>query len=216
MTDTLKGKNRRLLALFAAANAGAAAFLTAGLPAATHWTVVARALAVPGLSALIVGVATWVLPARVKETLVFWRVGPSRLPSSRAFSKIAKNDPRIDTNRLRKRLGEFPRTATAQTAKWYALYRLHVTEPAVVDPHRAFLLFRDMAALSVLMLVLLGPLMLLMNLPLQRVLAASLGLGLEYVLLAVAAANAGARLVANVLAIEASAPQSDKPHSDPV
>jgi len=73
-----------------------------------------------------------------------------------------------------------------------------------------------MAALSVLMLVLLGPLMLLMNLPLQRVLAASLGLGLEYVLLAVAAANAGARLVANVLAIEASAPQSDKPHSDPV
>jgi hypothetical protein len=208
LTDTLKRSNRRSLALFAAANAGAATFITSGVPITWEWYAVGRAVAVPSLCALVVSVGLWLLPTSTKETLVFWRRGPSRLPSSRAFSEIARSDPRIDVASLRKRIGDFPRAPGAQTARWYRLYRLHAQEPAVVDAHRAFLLFRDMTALCVLMLALLCVLGLLLSLPLTRALIAASGLLVEYVLLATAGRNAGTRLVGNALAIEASQPPS--------
>ena len=150
-------------------------------------------------------------PASWKETLVFWRAGERRLPSSEAFTKIAPSDLRIDTSTLAHRVGTFPTDYRQQSALWYATYRKHANEMSVTDANSAYLLHREMASLSA-MLVLVAPVTgKLLHAPASRILIAAGIIGLEYLLVMLAARNAGTRLVANVLAIESAAPLLGSP-----
>src|SRR3954451_11102359 len=102
---TLKQGNRPKLVTFLLLNGLAIASILLCLPAVGALFTEAlngdlrglgKLAVVPALLTLVLGVINWILPAAAKETLVFWRPGPPRLPSSRAFTVIAPNDPRID------------------------------------------------------------------------------------------------------------------------
>jgi hypothetical protein len=140
-----------------------------------------------------------VLPHEVKSSLVFWKLQDA-LPGCRAFTKYAPRDQRIDMVALKKNVGAFPSEPAEQNAKWYKLYKQVPSDPTVQDAHRQFLLYRDMAALS-LPLIVLVPLALYFGGATRAALWVAAGLFLtQYVLTALSARWSGVRLVCNVLA----------------
>jgi len=89
----------------------------------------------------------------LKAQLVFWRYRHP-YPGSRAFSELAGRDPRVDLDRLRDAVGgDLPKDPQKQNREWYRLYQQHADNPSVRSGHKEFLLFRDMAWLSVLLAV---------------------------------------------------------------
>ena len=106
---------------------------------------------------------------------------------------------------LRKKIGDFPTIPAEQNRMWFKLFKAVETEPAVMEAHKMYLLYRDMAAISVLLLV---------AVPVALYLDGTAGLpagavvgtfALQYLIAAVAAQHKGIRLVTNVLAIHAAA-----------
>jgi hypothetical protein len=221
VSKTLKQQNRIPVLLFALASTCVIAVMLAGWDNFTafvkeassgNWSLLGRSLGVPAIVGLIAGIASWVVPRKLKETLVFWRVGVRCMPSSRAFSEIAPADPRIDIDRLRGRIGDLPVSPSEQSSRWYSIYRKHQKEPAVEDANVAYLLYRDMASLVPIVglaAIIVG---LWVALPARpNWIGVIVILALEFLLTSVAARNAGIRLVANVLAIEASEPSKGIP-----
>lgn len=225
MSKTLKQQNQVSILLFALINTCVIAALLGGWENFTAFVsevskgnlaFIARTLGVPAIAGLIAGLASWVVPRKVKETLVFWRIGPRCMPSSRAFSKIAHSDPRIDVKRLRERVGDFPVSPSEQSSCWYSIYRKHLKEPAVEDANRAYLLYRDMTSLVPIVALTAVVVALLVALPAHPNWPVAIFLAVEFLLTAVAARNAGIRLVANVLAIESSGPgKTTSPRATP-
>jgi hypothetical protein len=164
-----------------------------------------KLLILPAMTGII-GLIGWSIPKAFKETLVSWRTGQLRLPSGEAFTRIAPGDPRIDKERLEKRVGEIPIAADKQNALWYSIYRTHSKEASVNDTHGAYLLYRDMTALiPFLMIVVVGSSLVILGSGSMRTIALVMaGLIAEMAVVMFAARNAGVRLVANVLAIEAA------------
>jgi len=144
-----------------------------------------------------------VLPHDVKSMLVYWRpLGV--LPGCEAFTKYGPRDPRIDMAALKRNVGALPTDSTEQNSKWYRLYRQVSTEPEVQDAHKLFLMYRDMAALS-LPLVALVPLSLNVAGVSNSLLALAAGLFVvQYLLTALSARWSGVRFVCNVLAIHSA------------
>jgi hypothetical protein len=228
MGKTLKQQNRPQLVVFLAVNVigiGAALF---GLNAAAtlfaeflhgNFANLGRVIVLPAMSALVLGIISWLLPAALKETVVFWRVGPRRLPSSKAFTVIAPADPRIDMSKLSARLGKLPAEPETQNALWYAAYRKHGKEPAVIDAHGAYLLYREMTALVPFIACITFGLAIAAPVARNNLVVVGSLLLLEYLVLMLATRNAGARLVGNVLAVEAAisgkkgSPATEKPRS---
>lgn len=155
-----------------------------------------------GVAPVIVLLLTSLLSSDVKAMLVFWRLR-AVLPGHRAFSKYAVEDPRIDCDALQKSIGAFPTDPKQQNSLWYKLFKQADSNVIVGDAHRHYLLFRDLAALS-LLLVLIAPFMLLAVGAEAAMLVAGLFL-VQYVAAAIAARHNGARLVCNVLALHAAA-----------
>lgn len=220
MSKTLKQQNQVSILLFALINTCVIAALLGGWEnfiaflsevSKGNLALLTRTLGVPAIAGLLAGLVSWVVPRNVKETLVFWRVGPRRMPSSRAFSQIANADPRIDVKQLRERIGEFPVSPSEQSSRWYSIYRKHVKEPAVEDANRAYLLYRDMTSLVPIVAITAVTVALLVALPAHPNWTATTFLVLEFLMTALAARNAGTRLVANVLAIESSEPARTTP-----
>lgn len=221
MSTTLKQQNRVPVLIFALANTCVIAAMLAGWDDFTtfvseatkgNWSMLGRSLGLPATAGLIAGIASWVVPRKLKEILVFWRVDVRCMPSSRAFSEIARVDPRIDADHLRARMGDFPASPSEQSARWYSIYRKHQKEPAVVDANRAYLLYRDMTSLVPIVALATVIVGLSVALPAGRNwIGVAVILLIEFLLTGVAARNAGTRLVANVLAIEASEPVKGTP-----
>jgi hypothetical protein len=221
VSKTLKQQNRIPVLLFALASTCVIAVMLAGWDNFTafvkdassgNWSLLGRSLGVPAIVGLIAGIASWVVPRKLKETLVFWRVGVWCMPSSRAFSEIAPADPRIDIDRLRARTGDFPVSPSEQSARWYSLYRKHQKEAAVEDANLAYLLYRDMASLVPIIALAAIIVGLWVALPARpNWIGVIVILVFDFLLTSVAARNAGIRLVANVLAIEASEPSKGIP-----
>src|SRR5438876_1612225 len=88
-------------------------------------------------------VLSGVISSPLKATLVFWRVR-NVLPGHRVFTKLAPRDARIDMGELRKKIGVLPRAAKDQNSSWFKLYKNCETAPTVENPHRLFLLARDL------------------------------------------------------------------------
>lgn len=149
------------------------------------------------------------LPHDVKSMLVYWKpLGV--LPGCEAFTKYGPRDPRIDMMALKENVGALPTDSTGQNSMWYKLYKQISNEQEVLEAHKLFLMYRDMAVLSL-------PLIVLVPLSLNLVgatrwtiaLAAILFIG-QYLLTALSARWSGIRFVCNVLAIH-SARKISKP-----
>lgn len=143
------------------------------------------------------------ISAHYKAIFVFWRF-KHPLPGSRAFSVYAPADDRIDLVALRKNIGEFPVTARDQNSKWYGLYRQVATDFSIIDSHRNYLLFRDIAALSLLLVFVLPIVMFFSGVDASRILISTILFLSQYLVTALAARTTGIRLVQNVLALHAS------------
>lgn len=144
-----------------------------------------------------------VLPHDIKSMLVYWKpLGV--LPGCEAFTKYGPRDRRIDMAALKKNVGTFPMESTEQNSKWYKLYKQVPNEPEVLESHKLFLMYRDMAVLS-LPLVVLVPLSLNFVGASNSTLALAAGLFvIQYLLAALSARWSGIRFVCNVLAIHST------------
>jgi hypothetical protein len=139
------------------------------------------------------------LPRPAKEVLIFWRFR-DRLPGCRAFSIIAKNDPRIDPTELAVLLPPGTMTPSEENSLWYRWLKSVEADPAIADNHHRFLALRDSAVL-LLMLALVSPaLALVPDSRTQPPLMLGAACTVAYLVTALAARNAGARLVGNVIA----------------
>ncbi|GJD58919.1 hypothetical protein [Methylobacterium dankookense] len=163
-----------------------------------------RALFSIGFGGLMATVLNQLLGVDLKGKLVYWRRRHA-LPGHRAFSEHAQADARVDLAKLRRKYrGDFPEDPVAQNAEWYCLYKGMRDDVVVKDANRVFLLLRDYASLSALFIPLLGTLGFLL-VPSAGVAAGFLAwLVVQYLLAKTAAANAGVRLVRDVLALKAA------------
>jgi hypothetical protein len=141
-----------------------------------------------------------VLPHGVKSMLVYWKpLGV--LPGCEAFTKHGPRDPRVDMNALKKNVGKLPTESSEQNSKWYKLFKQLPNDPEVQEAHKLFLMYRDMAVLS-LPLVALVPLALNVAGALDSTLAMAAGLFVvQYLLTALSARWSGIQFVCIVLAI---------------
>jgi hypothetical protein len=99
-------------------------------------------------------VLTYLLPSGWKHRLIYTR-WKDPLPGSRAFSKLIDKDERISREELVAQHGPLPEQPYRQNALWYKIYKSKQTDPVVFNSHGRWLLFRDLFAIS---LVLLPPL----------------------------------------------------------
>lgn len=144
-----------------------------------------------------------VLPHDVKSMLVYWKpLGV--LPGSEAFTKYGPSDPRINMDTLKKNVGALPTESNDQNSKWYKLYKQVQNETEVQEAHKLFLMYRDMAVLS-LPLVVLVPLSLsVTGISNSTLVLAAVLFVVQYLLTALSARWSGVRFVCNVLAIHST------------
>jgi len=144
-----------------------------------------------------------VLPSDLKAMLVYWKPR-GVLPGSEAFTKHGPADPRIDMAALKMNAGQLPTAPAKQNTKWYQLYKQVENDPAVAEAHKLFLMYRDMAALS-LPLVVLVPMALYLVGAAQTAPWVAAGLFFaQYLLNAFSARWSGIRFVCNVLAVHST------------
>lgn len=202
---TLKGRN--LAWLVATLVLDCLVLLVWAFPAAINELTPTRLAAIRGSLTTLLPIPALILSslisANVKAILVFWRI-KYPLPGSRAFSVHAPADHRIDLEQLKKHVGEFPVDGRDQNAKWYRLYKQVSSDPSVADGHKNYLLFRDVAAMS-LLLVLAVPTVMTFNGVVHSTVLICAGWFIgQYFVSAFAARNTGIRFVQNVLAVHAS------------
>jgi hypothetical protein len=158
-------------------------------------------MAVVGIALNVISlVLGYVLPTGFKDVLVYWRVR-NVLPGCRAFTKLAAGDPRINLKAIKRKLGrDLPTNAQEQNEVWYRFLKDYESQfPAIGEDHRMTLLFRDLTAVSFLLVPAL-------EIPSFWFAAGAApwlylgGLVLMCLLLSLSGRNAGNRLVRNVLA----------------
>lgn len=214
MSKSLKQKNQPQIITFLVINAcvlfavilGPSAVLRfIGEAGKGDFALLGKLVAAPAILSLLVGIIGWSLPRAWKETLIFWRVGPTCLPSSRAFTELAAKDRRINMDRLRNRVGKFPKDPSKQTVLWYGVYRKHCTDAPVEDANGAYLRYREMTALMPLLVLATLVFTLWKGMPWMKLIFSYGLFVIEYLVVLQAARNAAESLVTNVLAVESSA-----------
>jgi hypothetical protein len=179
---------------------------------AASWLASGTRLAGVSIAPVIVLLLTSLVPSDFKAMLVFWRVRDV-LPGHRAFSIYAEKDSRVDVEQLRAAVGgQFPASPRDQNTLWYRLFKQVESDPAVMQAHRHFLLFRELAALSLLLSVLAASVLFLLGAGSAAIWGALALFGIQFLATAIAARLHGIRLVCNVLALHgaAAAPPSTK------
>lgn len=146
---------------------------------------------------------SYFVPQNYKHRLVFWRWN-NPLPGSEAFTRYAPEDDRIDINALQKNVGIFPTTPREQNVLWYRLYKEVMTDVTVVESHQNFLLFRDIAAMSLVATILVPVVGFFAQISMSVVASIAIFFIVQYALFVLPARNCGVRMVQNVLAIHAS------------
>jgi hypothetical protein len=146
---------------------------------------------------------TGVLSHEAKARLVYWKL-TNPLPGSAAFTKYGPADARIDMKALAKNVGELPGEPGEQNAKWYKLYRQVGEDAAVIHAHKLYLMYRDMAAMSVLLMPFVPAALWYAGAPPASQWIAGCLFALQYLMCAISARHSGARLVCNVLALHST------------
>lgn len=138
-----------------------------------------------------------------KAILVFWKL-KDPLPGSEAFSKLSKEDTRIDRKKLKKIYGALPKKPSEQNKLWYKIYKKNSLDIVISESHRAFLLARDLTSLCFLFVICIGiPVIVLCKWPIS--IYYFVFLVIQYFIVVIGAQNRGRRFVTNVLATETKA-----------
>ncbi len=153
-----------------------------------------------GVVSVIVLLLTSLLPSDAKAVLVFWRLRDA-LPGHRAFTEHAGADARVNVDALRRNVGAFPGAPKEQNALWYKLFKKVESDPAVAHANKHYLLFRDLAVLSLVLGIIVAGALLVMGMAAELALAAAAFFMVQYAATAIAARNEGTALVRNVLAL---------------
>ena len=157
------------------------------------------AAVIPILVLLLVNV----LSSKVKAMLVYWKP-LGWLPGCEAFTKYGPADPRVDMVALKKNVGAWTSTPKDQNSKWFKLYKSVENVTEVAATQKDFLMYRDMAVLS-MPLTALAPIGLYVADASGTAMMLAAGMFfVQYVLTAVSARHAGERFVGNVLALHAA------------
>ena len=155
--------------------------------------------AVTGILPVAVLLLSAVVPQNIKAMLVYWKI-KNPLPGSEAFTRYAPADPRIDMAALKKNVGAWRTEPAEQNSLWYKLYKKVGSETAVAEAHKSFLLFRDMAVVSLLLAGVVPLGLWLTNIEHNAGTFSLLLFAVQYVSAALAARHSGVRFVTNVLA----------------
>ena len=143
-----------------------------------------------------------IISSDLKYKFIFWRL-KHPLPGSRAFSLIARKDHRIDMEKVARLFHSgIPKDPREQNTTWYAFYKKHSGKVIVFQAHKAFLLTRDLATLTIIFI----PASIVAHL-LWGTLAGKMWIhvGILFVMLItaiIASQNYGKRFVANVIVEE--------------
>ena len=149
----------------------------------------------PLLSIILNGI----ISSNFKAKLVFWRF-KNPLPGSRAFSILAKKDPRINLDNLNKQLVNQPKSAEEENVAFYRLYKKFENKLIVKDSHKQFLLTRDLTGYSFLFLILFLLAIYFVNASLYLKTSYLGYLIIQFIIISIVARNYGNRFVCNVLA----------------
>lgn len=166
---------------------------------------------VTALLPVIVLLLTGMLSHEIKARLVYWK-WTNPYPGCEAFSRHGPADARIDMVALKRNVGDLPSDAAEQNKKWFKLYKLVGEDKAVVEAHKLYLMYRDMAATS-LPLVALVPIGLwLGGAPPNTLWITALVFAIQFLVCCLGARNSGTRFVCNVLSIHSTTkiPQTAK------
>lgn len=199
---TLKSQNLKWLWSVVAIDGLALALITSPeilSPASVRSLAWVRLLAA-GVAPVVVLLLTSLLSADVKAVIVFWRVKET-LPGHRAFSVYAPSDSRINIDALRKNVGSFPDDPREQNTLWFKLYKKVESEVTVAQAHRHYLLFRDLAAMSLLLAPIAALVLHLSGAASPAAWIAVALLCTQYAATALAGRNNGIRFVTNVLTL---------------
>ena len=203
---TLKAKTRIYLIAFVAIHIAIFAVLLGGdhLPQRLDWNSLLQPMTLSGLGLfLLVFVLDGILPASVKDTIVFWKTS-NPLPGTRAFSELMEKDARIDVSVLRSRYGELPREPRDQNILWYRIYKALEDRPSVLNTHHDFLLARDLTILSAIFAALLPAPFLFVSGNVSLYGGYFLALATQYLILRIVGVVNGERFVTTVLAEESA------------
>lgn len=201
-SPVLKAANMKWLAGLAAFDVAAVLlFVAPGLmePNTLALLRAGSATALPVLVLLLTGL----LSHEAKARLVFWKITNPQ-PGSAAFTTHAPADARIDMKALAKNVGALPTEPREQNAKWYKLYRLVGDDPAVSEAHKLYLMYRDMAAMSLFLVPLVPAALWYAGGSIGSLWAAAGLFAVQYLVCALGARHSGTRFVCNVLAVHST------------
>lgn len=144
-----------------------------------------------------------VLSSDAKATLVYWKpLGV--LPGTEAFTKYGPADVRVNMAQLKRNVGALPTDPKEQNSKWYKLYKMVENHVEVSGAQKDFLMYRDMAVLSLLLVVLVPAGLYFLGVGAPRVLGAAGWFAFVYLVTARSAKHMGERFVSNVLAVHSA------------
>lgn len=168
------------------------------------WTTVAM---IRGLSTVVLPVLVLlivnVLPYNIKAMLVYWKP-LGWLPGSEAFSRYAPADERVEMVALKKNVGVLPTDPKEQNSKWFRLYKTVENQTEVAATQKDFLMYRDMAVISLPLIVLVPIGLWLAGVGPGALWFAAALFFVQYLLAAISARHSGIRFVTNVLAIHSA------------
>lgn len=160
-----------------------------------------------GLSAIVLPILVIVLSELLapyaKAVLVFLSFR-NPLPGHRAFSKYGPTDARISMQQLASHVGLLPDDPKDQNAFWYRLYKAVASEISVAESQESFLRFRDMAAMSALLIPISLLVLVCFHASPIAVWGTTVFFVTQYAATGFAACVSGIRFVRNVLAIHSA------------
>lgn len=207
MSDKMSLKSQYqkwLWALVVADLVGILCLVFPGVPSAdqltkgTVWRLLTTTV-IPVIVLLIVNV----LPHKVKCMLVYWKPY-GWLPGCEAFTKYGPQDPRIDMLRLAANVGPLPTEREKQNSRWYQLYKVKAEETEVAEAHKLFLMYRDMATITVFLIPLVPLALYYAFAPAASQWIVAGALLVQYFVTSLSARHSGIRFVTNVVAVHSA------------
>jgi hypothetical protein len=159
---------------------------------------------------VVVLLLTGALPHNLKASLVYWKI-KNVLPAHEAFTKHGPSDPRVDMAALQVHIGELPTVPSEQNRLWFKLYKATENALTVLEAHKMYLLYRDMAAISFLLLIAAPAGVYLSGFGLAAGMATAAIFALQYVIAAISARHSGIRLVTTVMSIHSTTSRTPAP-----
>lgn len=159
-----------------------------------------------GVAATLIAVAFSELIGGETKARLVYRRWKHPLPGYRAFTEHIKKDPRIDRKALERRHGKLPNKAEEENKLWFKLSKLNEERPSVAYAHRFYLLMRDLAWVTLLLIAIAIAAGIWSNANLEHWIKAAGILVAELFIAVRIAATFGVEFVRNVLAEESARP----------